>query len=463
MRRRNVAQYTFEPFKIKSVEAIPLTTREERERWIADAGYNIFRLPSRAVTIDFLTDSGTSAMSDHQWAGMLEGDEAYAGSRNYFHLQQVVRDLFGFEQFVPTHQGRGAEQVLFNVLVKPGNIVPNNTHFDTTRANIEAMGGVALDLVIPEGLDPTNRHPFKGNMNLANLEQTIERVGVENIPLAMMTITNNAVGGQPVSLANIRATKELLARYKIPFFIDACRYAENCYFIQQREDGYRLKSIPEIAREIFSYADGFTMSAKKDGLVNIGGLLAARDPGLFEKIQNRLILTEGFISYGGLARRDLEAMARGLLEATDEKYLAYRIGQVRYLAERLLEMGIPIVEPPGGHAVFLDAKRFLPHLPQSQFPAQALTIALYLEGGIRAVEIGSVMFAKQDPATGATRYAALELVRLAIPRRVYTQSHLDYVAEVIGEVYRQREAIRGVKIVWEAPLLRHFTAKFEMV
>jgi len=463
MRRRNVAQYTFEPFKIKSVEAIPLTTREERERWIADAGYNIFRLPSRAVTIDFLTDSGTSAMSDHQWAGMLEGDEAYAGSRNYFHLQQVVRDLFGFEQFVPTHQGRGAEQVLFNVLVKPGNIVPNNTHFDTTRANIEAMGGVALDLVIPEGLDPTNRHPFKGNMHLANLEQTIERVGVENIPLAMMTITNNAVGGQPVSLANIRATKELLARYKIPFFIDACRYAENCYFIQQREDGYRLKSIPEIAREIFSYADGFTMSAKKDGLVNIGGLLAARDPGLFEKIQNRLILTEGFISYGGLARRDLEAMARGLLEATDEKYLAYRIGQVRYLAERLLEMGIPIVEPPGGHAVFLDAKRFLPHLPQSQFPAQALTIALYLEGGIRAVEIGSVMFAKQDPATGATRYAALELVRLAIPRRVYTQSHLDYVAEVIGEVYRQREAIRGVKIVWEAPLLRHFTAKFEMV
>ena len=458
-----MAQYTFEPFKIKSVEAIPLTTREEREQWIADAGYNIFRLPSRAVTIDFLTDSGTSAMSDHQWAGMLEGDEAYAGSHNYFHLQQVVRDLFGFEQFVPTHQGRGAEQVLFNVLVKPGNIVPNNTHFDTTRANIEAIGGVALDLVIPEGLDPTNRHPFKGNMNLANLEQTIERVGVENIPLAMMTITNNAVGGQPVSLANIRATKELLARYKIPFFIDACRYAENCYFIQQREDGYRHKSIPEIAREIFSYADGFTMSAKKDGLVNIGGLLAARDPGLFEKIQNRLILTEGFISYGGLARRDLEAMARGLLEATDEKYLAYRIGQVRYLAERLLEMGIPIVEPPGGHAVFLDAKRFLPHIPQSQFPALALTIALYLEGGIRAVEIGSVMFAKQDPATGETRYAALELVRLAIPRRVYTQSHLDYVAEVIGEVYRQREAIRGVKIVWEAPLLRHFTAKFEMV
>lgn len=458
-----MAQYTFEPFKIKSIEAIPITTRAERERWIAEAGYNIFRLPSRAVTIDFLTDSGTSAMSDHQWAGMLEGDEAYAGSHNYFHLQQVVRDLFGFDQFVPTHQGRGAEQVLFNVMVKPGNVVPNNTHFDTTRANIEAIGGVALDLVIPEGLEPTNRHPFKGNMHLENLQKTIERVGVENIPLAMMTITNNAVGGQPVSMQNIRATKELLARYQIPFFIDACRYAENCYFIQQREEGYRHKSVREIAREIFSYADGFTMSAKKDGLVNIGGLLAARDPKLFERIQNRLILTEGFISYGGLARRDLEAMARGLVEAVDEKYLAYRTGQVRYLAERLLENGIPIVEPPGGHAVFLDAKRFLPHMPQSHYPAQALTIALYLEGGIRAVEIGSVMFAKKDAATGETHYAALELVRLAIPRRVYTQSHLDYVADVIGEVYRQRETIRGVKMVWEAPLLRHFTARFELL
>ncbi len=458
-----MAQYTLEPFKIKSVEAIPVTTRAEREKFIADAGYNIFRLPSRAVTIDFLTDSGTSAMSDHQWAGMLAGDESYAGSKNYFHLAQVVRDIFGFEQFVPTHQGRGAEQVLFNILVQPGKVVPSNTHFDTTRANIEAIGGVALDLVIPEGLDPTNRHPFKGNMNLANLQKTIERVGVENIPLAMMTITNNAVGGQPVSLANIRATKELLARYKIPFFIDACRYAENCYFIQQREDDYRHKSIIEIAREIFAYADGFTMSAKKDGLVNIGGLLAARDAKLFEQIQNRLILTEGFVSYGGLARRDLEAMARGLVEATDEKYLAYRTGQIRYLAERLQENRIPIVEPPGGHALFLDGKRFLPHIPQSQFPAQALTIALYVEGGIRGCEIGSVMFAHKDAATGEMKYPALDLVRLAIPRRVYTQSHLDYVADVIIELYRKRETIRGVKLVWEAPLLRHFTAKFERV
>ena len=458
-----VAQYTLEPFKIKSVEAIPITTRAERERAIAEAGYNIFRLPSSAVTIDLLTDSGTSAMSDHQWAGMLEGDESYAGSKNYFHLKQVVQDIFGFDQFVPTHQGRGAEQVLFNILVRPGKTVPSNTHFDTTRANVEAQGGIALDLVIPEGLDPTNHHPFKGNMDLASLQATIERVGVENIPLAMATITNNAVGGQPVSMANIRATKELLARYGIPFFIDACRYAENCYFIQQREAGYRNKSIKEIAREIFSYADGFTMSAKKDGLVNIGGLLAARDPGLFEQIQNRLILTEGFVTYGGLARRDIEAMARGLEEATDEKYLAYRTGQIAYLAERLKENGVPIVEPPGGHALFLDGKRFMLHIPQPQFPAQALTIALYVEGGIRGCEIGSVMFAHKDAATGEMQYPALDLVRLAIPRRVYTQSHLDYVAEVIIDLHRKRERVRGVKMIWETPLLRHFTARFAIM
>ncbi len=458
-----MAQYTLEPFKIKAVEAMPITTREERTQFIADAGYNIFLLPSRAVTIDFLTDSGTTAMSDHQWAGMMEGDESYAGSRNYYHLQEVVRDIFGFEQFVPTHQGRGAEHVLFSIVAQPGSVIPNNTHFDTTRANIEARGSIAHDLVIPEGLDPTNRHPFKGNMNLAALQELIERVGVANIPLGMITITNNAVGGQPVSLANIRATKELLAKYDIPFFIDACRYAENCYFIQQREEGYRNKSIKDIAREIFSYADGFTMSAKKDGLVNIGGLLAARDPGLFEQIQNRLILTEGFISYGGLARRDLEALARGLEEAVDEKYLAYRTGQVRYLAERLLENGVPIVEPPGGHAVFLDAKRFMPHIPQAQYPAQALTVALFLEGGIRGVEIGSVMFGYTDATTGEAQYSALELVRLAIPRRVYTQSHLDYVAEAITEVYRQRESVRGLKMVYEQKSLRHFTARFEQV
>lgn len=457
-----MAQYTLEPFKIKAVEAIHLTTRAEREAFMSDAGYNVFSLPSRAVMIDFLTDSGTSAMSDHQWAGMMEGDESYSGSVNYFNLRRVVKDIFGFDQFVPTHQGRGAEQVLFSVVAGPGKVVPSNTHFDTTRANVEARGSEALDLIIPEGLEPTNHHPFKGNMNIPALEKTIERVGVANIPLAMMTITNNAIGGQPVSMANIRETKTLLARYNIPLFIDACRYAENCYFIQQREDGYRDKSVKEIARELFSYADGFTMSAKKDGLVNIGGLLAARDPALFEQIQNRLILTEGFISYGGLARRDLEAIARGLEEAVDQDYLAYRIGQVRYLGERLLENGVPIVEPPGGHAVFLDAKRFLPHIPLGQYPGEALSIALYLAGGIRTSEIGSVMFAHKD-AGGNEQFAPLELVRLAIPRRVYTQSHLDYVVDVISDLYRQRDSVRGVRFTYQSPRLRHFTARFEVV
>ncbi len=458
-----MVNYTFEPFKIKAVEPLHLTTRSERERYLADAGYNIFLLPSDSVTIDLLTDSGTSAMSDYQWAGMMQGDESYAGSHNYYHLKQVVQEIFGFDQFVPTHQGRGAEQVLFNILVQPGMIVPNNTHFDTTRANIEARGGIALDLVVPEGLDPTSRHPFKGNMNLTNLKRLVDQVGPEKIPLGMMTITNNAVGGQPVSMANMRATKELLSGYHIPFFVDACRYAENCYFIQQREAGYQNKTVKEIARELFLLADGFTMSAKKDGLVNIGGLLAARDSALFEQIQNRLILTEGFPTYGGLARRDLEALARGLGEALDEKYLEYRVGQIRYLAERLMANDVPIVEPPGGHAVFIDAKRFLPHVPQSQFPAQALTAALYLEGGIRAVEIGSVMFAQKDKETGKETFPALELVRLAIPRRVYTQSHLDFVADVIVHLYEQRGKIRGLRLVYEAPQLRHFTARFELM
>ncbi len=458
-----MAHYVLEPFKIKAVEAIRMTTRDERERALRAAGYNVFLLHGEDITIDLLTDSGTAAMSDHQWAGMMEGDETYAGSKNFFHLKAVVKDIFGFDLFVPTHQGRGAEQVLFGVALKPGQIIPNNTHFDTTRANVEALGGVALDLVTPEGLEPTNPYAFKGNMNLPNLAKLIEQVGVEKIPLAMITITNNAVGGQPVSMGNIRATKELLQRHNIPMYIDACRYAENCYLIQQREAGYRDRSVKEIARELFSYADGFTMSAKKDGLVNIGGLLATRDPVLFQEIQNRLILTEGFPTYGGLARRDLEALARGLDEALDEKFLGYRVGQVCYLAERLAREGVPIVEPPGGHAVFLDARRFYPHIPQSQFPGEALAIALYLEGGIRASEIGTVMFAKKDAATGAVHYPDLDLVRLAIPRRVYTQSHLDYVADVIVNLYREREQMRGLKIVYEAPRLRHFTARFEFV
>lgn len=458
-----MADYTLEPFRIKAVEPFKTTTRSEREEYLREAGYNVFRLRAEDVMIDLLTDSGTTAMSDNQWAGMMLGDESYAGSKNYFHLRDAVRDIFGFEYFVPTHQGRGAEQVLFNVLVKPGQIVPNNTHFDTTRANVEAVGGIALDLVIPEGLDPGSEHPFKGNMQVASLARLIEREGAEKIPLAMMTITNNAVGGQPVSMANLRETKELLKQHGIPLFIDAARYAENSYFIQQREPGYRHRSVKEIACEFFAYADGFAMSAKKDALVNIGGLLAVRNAELFEQIQNRLILTEGFVTYGGLGRRDLEAMARGLYEALDERYLEYRTGQARYLVEVLRRNGIPTVLPAGGHAVFLDAKRFLPHVPQSKFPAEALTIAVYLEGGIRAVEIGSVMFAKKDAATGKVAYPDLELVRLAIPRRVYTQSHLDYVAEVIIDLYKDREKIHGVRIAHEPPQLRHFTARFEML
>lgn len=453
--------YTFEPFKIKSVEPLPILSAHARQEKIRDAGYNVFNLAAQDVTIDFLTDSGTSAMSIHQWAGLMEGDESYAGSKNFAHLTATVRDVFGFEYFLPTHQGRGAEQVLFNVMVQPGQIVPNNTHFDTTRANVEARSAQALDLVIPEGLDPTALHPFKGNMHLAALEALIQKVGAEKIPLGMITVTNNAVGGQPVSMQNIRATKQLLQKFNIPFFLDAARFAENAYFIQQREAGYENKSIPEIVREMFSYADGFTMSAKKDALVNIGGLLAARDAALFEKLRARLILTEGFATYGGLARRDLEGMARGFYEALDEKYLAYRTGQTRYVAEALNARGVPVVLPPGGHAVFLDARRFVPHIPQAQFPGQVVAIELYLEGGIRCCEIGSVMFAQTDAQTGEMKFPPLELVRLAIPRRVYTQSHLDYVIEVIANVHARRAQLRGVKMVYEPQVLRHFTARFD--
>ena len=453
--------YIPEPFKIKSVEPLSVLTREQRAERLAKAGYNIFLLDARDVTIDLLTDSGTGAMSQEQWAGMMLGDESYAGSENFLHLRETVKQIFGFEQFVPTHQGRGAEQVLFNVMVKPGQIVPNNTHFDTTRANVEAVGAEARDLVIAEGLDPASTYPFKGNLHLHNLERLITEVGTEKVPLAMITITNNAVGGQPVSMHNIHAAKKIVAQHGIPLYLDAARFAENCYFIQQREEDYRNKSILDIAREMFSHADGFTMSAKKDGLVNIGGLLATRDPEVFKKIQDRLILTEGFPTYGGLARRDLEAMAIGLAEALNPGYLTYRVGQVRYLAERLSERGVPVVQPPGGHGVFLDAKRFLPHLPQSQYPAQALVANLYLEGGIRCVEIGSVMFARRDKVTGEVSYPQLELVRLAIPRRVYTRSHLDYVADVIISIHQQRDKTRGMKIVQEAPTLRHFTARFD--
>ena len=452
-----------EPYRIKVIERIRSTTRAEREAILMAAGFNLFSIRSEDVYIDLLTDSGTSAMSDSQWAGMMVGDEAYAYCRNFFSLQDTISRLFGFQHFLPTHQGRAAEKVLFAATLRPGDYVPSNTHFDTTRANIEQVGAHAVDLPVVEGLEPTSQHPFKGNMDVERLRRFIAEYGAPKIPLAVLTITNNSGGGQPVSVANVRAVKEVLSPYGIPLFIDACRYAENAYFVQQREPGYAGKSTLEIAREIFSWADGCTMSAKKDGLVNIGGFLAMNDERLYQRASQLLILWEGFITYGGLAGRDLEAMARGLEEALDERYLEHRIGQVQYLANRLLEQGVPIVEPPGGHAVYLDARRFLPHIPQVQLPGQSLVACLYLESGIRTVEIGSVMFAHKDEATDEWVYPGLELVRLAIPRRVYTQTHLDYVAEAIIELYQQRDRVRGMRFTYEPPFLRHFTARFEFV
>ena len=456
-----MARFPVEPFKIKVVEPIRRTTAEERKEILEAAGYNLFAVRSEDVYIDLLTDSGTAAMSDDQWAGIMIGDESYAGSRNFLNLGEAVKAITGFRHFVPTHQGRGAESVLFACTVEPGHRVPSNMHFDTTQANIIVRGGEPVDLLADEGLDPISDVPFKGNIDPRKLEAFIAETGPDRIPLGMLTVTNNSGGGQPVSMDNIRTTGEILHRHGIPFFLDACRYAENAYFIKLRDPGYANQSVLDIAREMFSYADGCTMSAKKDALVNIGGFLALNDEALFQRVCKELILREGFYTYGGLAGRDLEAVARGLWEGLDENYLAYRIAHTRYLAERLSEERVPILTPPGGHAVYLDARRFLPHVVQSELPGQALVCALYLQGGIRSVEIGSVMFARRDPETGGMVYPELELVRLAIPRRVYTQAHLDHVVDTCKHLYDHREVIGGLRYTYAPDLLRHFTARFE--
>jgi len=452
-------KYPPEPFKIKVVERIERTTVEERRNIMQECGYNVFNIPADKIYIDLLTDSGTSAMSDYQWAGIMQGDESYAGSRNYYHFESTVKEIYGFDHIIPTHQGRVAENLLFSTICKPDSVIPNNTHFDTTRANVEHNGALALDLVVDEAKDPTLIAPFKGNMDLTKLKNAIEKYGTERIPLCMITITNNSGGGQPVSMQNLLETKSLLEKYDIPLFLDACRFAENAYFIKQREDGYQDKSIKEIAQEMFSYADGCTMSAKKDGLVNMGGFIAMNDSALAEQITNMLILIEGFPTYGGMAGRDLEAISRGLTEVLNEDYLEYRVSQVRNLGEMLDEVGVPYLKPTGGHALYLDAKEFLPHIPQSEFPGQVLTCELYVTAGIRAVEIGSLMFAHTDPESGETVYPDLELVRLAIPRRVYTNMQMQYVAESIIEIFKRRETLQGMKIVKQAPVLRHFTAQ----
>src|SRR5499427_8354286 len=443
-----------EPFRIKSIEPIRWTTREQREQLLRTAHYNLFLLPADDVLIDLLTDSGTGAMSTEQWAAVMRGDESYAGSRSFDRFRDSVQEIFGYRHGIPTHQGRAAERILFNVMCKKGDIVPNNTHFDTTRANVEFVGAEAVDLVIAEGKQPSLVHPFKGNMDVDALESLIERVGRERIPLVMLTVTNNSGGGQPVSMENVRRVSGVCRKHRIPLYFDACRFAENAYFIKLREPGYESRSPKEIAQEMFSYGDGCTMSAKKDGMANIGGFLCTNDAILAQQEKDLLILTEGYPTYGGLAGRDLEAIAVGLQEALEEDYLQYRIASTAYLGSHLAENGVPLVEPPGGHAIYLDARAFLPHIPPAQFPGVTLAAEIYLEGGIRSVEIGRLMFGDA---------AQMDLVRLAIPRRVYTQSHIDYVVEIILEVWKKRDSVSGMKLSYEAPFLRHFTARLEPI
>ncbi|MBW2441025.1 MAG: tryptophanase [Deltaproteobacteria bacterium] len=450
-----------EPFKIKSVEPLRFTSPREREAILRKAGYNLFAIQAKDVLIDLLTDSGTTAMSARQWGGMIEGDEAYAGSRSFYELEKKVNNLTGLRHIIPTHQGRAAEKILFDILGGQGRIIPNNTHFDTTRANIELSGAEAVDLVPAEAMIPSIRKDFKGNMDLEALEALLKKFGPERIPLIMLTITNNSNAGQPVSMENIRQTAALAKGYGIPFFLDACRFAENAYFIKLRESGYENTPVEQIAREMFSYADGCTMSGKKDGLVNMGGFLAVNDDDLAQKARNILVVTEGFPTYGGLAGHDLQAFAFGLEEVLAEDYLKYRLRSIEYLGEHLTALGVPIFQPPGGHAIYIDAAAFLPHIPAHEFPGQALACELYLYGGIRSCEIGSVMFGRTDAATDTFQPAKLEMVRLAIPRRVYTKSHIDYVVECVAKVFEKRNNIKGMRIVKEPPVLRHFTAVFE--
>ncbi|MBI2729536.1 MAG: tryptophanase [Sphingobacteriales bacterium] len=449
-----------EPFKIKSVEPICFNTKEERVSILEKANYNPFSIHANDVLIDLLTDSGTSAMSSNQWAGIMQGDESYAGSPSFFHFEKTVKEITGLPIVIPAHQGRAAEKILFSILGGKGKYFISNTLFDTTRANIEFSGAGGIDLLCEEGKHPTVPSAFKGNMDTGALKKIIIEKGADNIPMVIMTVTNNSGGGQPVSMQNIKTVSAICKENKIPFFIDACRFAENSYFIKLREEGYANRSVTEIAAELFSYADGCTMSAKKDAFANIGGFLAMRDMDLAIRCRNLLIITEGFTTYGGLAGRDLEAIAIGLKEVMDEHYLQYRIRSIEYLTNKLIAAGVPVMQPAGGHAVYIDAKEFLPHIPVEQYPGQALVGALYVEGGIRSVEIGSLMFGKYN-AAGKLIPSQMELVRLAIPRRVYTQSHIDYVAEVVIEVFEKRNSIKGLQITEEVPMLRHFTAKLK--